>query len=216
MVRLLPRDALVKTGPVDHADWNYRPVLGWIQRLRFRLILDLLPRGKVGRLLEIGYGSGVFMPELAARCEELFGIDVHPHAAEVESRLKEHGVKAELVSGSAEHLPYAPSTFDAVVAVSSLEFVPDAAAAARETRRVLRPDGCLVLVTPGHSPLVDWGLRVLTGESAQQDYAGRREQLMPALESQFAGDAKRTFPPVLSGVVCLYTALSMRPLESTT
>jgi ubiquinone/menaquinone biosynthesis C-methylase UbiE len=215
MVRLLPRDALVKTGPVDHADWNYRPVLGWIQRLRFRLILDLLPRGKVGRLLEIGYGSGVFMPELATRCEELFGIDVHPFAAEVQSRLKEHGVTAELGSGSAEELPYAPSTFDAVVAVSSLEFVPDAAAAAREIRRVLKPGGCLVLVTPGHSPLVDWGLRVLTGASAKQDYAGRREQLMPALESQFACDAKRTFPPVLSGIVCLYTALSMRPLEST-
>jgi ubiquinone/menaquinone biosynthesis C-methylase UbiE len=114
------------------------------------------------------------MPELAARCEELFGIDIHPHAGEVQSRLREHGVTAELVSGSAEALPYEASMFDAVVAVSSLEFVPDAAAAAREVRRVLKPGGCLVLVTPGHSPLVDWGLRVLTGESAKQDYAGRR------------------------------------------
>ena len=182
MERLLPRDALLQTGPVDHADWNYRPMLGWIQRQRFRLILGLLPPGKVDRLLEIGYGSGVFMPELATRCEELHGIDVHPQASAVQSRLMEHGVKAELVSGSAEQMAYASSMFDAVVAVSSLEFVPDARVAAREIRRVLKPSGCLVLVTPGHSPLVDLGLRVLTGQSAKEDYAGRREQLMPALE----------------------------------
>src|SRR4051794_3648318 len=106
MTRLLPPEALIRTGPVDHADWNYRPVLGWIQQRRFALVEELLPAERIGKLLEIGYGSGVFMPELAARCEQLHGIDVHPRAEEVQSRLLEHGVKAQLASGSAECLPY--------------------------------------------------------------------------------------------------------------
>ena len=63
-LKLLPREALIQTGEVDHADWNYRPLLGMIQRLRFRLILRILAGRKYHRLLEIGYGSGVFMPEL--------------------------------------------------------------------------------------------------------------------------------------------------------
>src|SRR4051794_31924358 len=149
MTLLLPRSALIRTGPVDCADWNYRPLLGWLQRKRFGLITHLLPRDRVGRLLEMGYGSGVFMPELAQRCEELHGIDIHPHAGEVELRLAEHGVAAKLARGSAENLPYDDATFDVVVAVSSLEFVTDINAATSEIHRVLRTTGCLVLVTPG-------------------------------------------------------------------
>lgn len=194
-MQLLPREALIQTGPVDHADWNYRPVLGWIQRLRFGLVSRLLPKEKVGKLLEIGYGSGVFLPELARRCEELHGIDIHPRAGEVEARLREYGVAARLVSGSAEGLPYETGTFDVVVAVSCLEFVPDAAKAAVEIRRALKPGGCLVFVTPGKSPVVDWGLKILTGESAKQDYANRRERLMPVMLEQFTIDRQEAFPP---------------------
>src|SRR5690606_26267525 len=75
-LRLLPRGALVKTGTVDHADWNYRPVLGPISRIRFKLALALLPSPS-RRLLEVGYGSGIFMPELARTCEVLYGLDTH-------------------------------------------------------------------------------------------------------------------------------------------
>jgi ubiquinone/menaquinone biosynthesis C-methylase UbiE len=210
-LRLLPPELLVKTGPVDHADWNYRPLLSYISRQRHRLCLKLMPVERPRLLLEIGYGSGVFMPELAARCEELHGIDIHPHAAEVSEQLARYGLTAHLKEGSAEALPYGDATFDLVVALSALEFVDDPRAAAREICRVLRPGGCCILVTPGQSPVVDWGLKMLTGESATSDYAGRRAQLMPALLEHLAIDARRTFPPVISGVVCLYSALRMKP-----
>ena len=78
---LLPPSALVKTSDVDKAEWNFRPLLGIIQRLRFRMILSLLPKRRIGRLLEIGYGSGVFLPELSRRCDNLYGIDPHQCAA---------------------------------------------------------------------------------------------------------------------------------------
>lgn len=211
MPRLLPADALLSTGPVDHADWNYRPLLGTIQRLRFRLVVSLLPPGRIPRILEVGYGSGVFMPELCRHCDELHGIDIHERASDVQARLAEHGVNAHLRSASAESLPYDDAMFDCAVAVSSLEFVPEIELAARELKRVLRPEGSLVLVTPGSSALVDAGLKLLTGESAANDYASRRERLLPTLSQYFTIERKRTFPPLISRLVCLYTAMRMRP-----
>ena len=92
MIRLLPLQDLVRTGPVDHADWNYRPLLGLLQRRRFQLATALLPRPRMQRLLEVGYGSGVFLPELARHCEELHGIDTHASPAEVLGKLLPHGV----------------------------------------------------------------------------------------------------------------------------
>src|SRR5215475_1341637 len=95
-LHLLPRDALVKTNPLDQGDWNFRPVLGWVQRLRLRCVasvLDASPRAK--RLLEVGYGSGIFMPELARYAGARFGADVHPAGAAVHATLALHAAPAE-------------------------------------------------------------------------------------------------------------------------
>jgi ubiquinone/menaquinone biosynthesis C-methylase UbiE len=212
-LHLLPREALIPSGVVDHADWNYRPVLGWIQQLRFRMAVSLLPRERIPRLLEVGYGSGIFMPQLALRCRELYGIDVHPMPTDIARILAAHGVRATLYSCGAESLPFEDGLFDAIVAVSSLEFVEDINRAGRQMARVLRPDGNLVMVTPGHSPLLDAGLRVLTGESAERDYGGRREALMPALFRYFRIDRTRSFP-IATSSKGIYTAFRLRKLKA--
>lgn len=202
---LLPESALITTGPVDHADWNYRPVIGTIQRLRFRLIRRLLGKQHYGRLLEIGYGSGVFMPELARHSNELFGIDPHPMPTEVATKLQEHGVAASLVTGSAEVLPYADGFFDCVVSVSAIEYVEDLEAACRELTRVLKPGGRLVLCTPGKSPVWDLALRVSTGEDAGQ-YSDRRERLLPTLKQHFTVSREIGVPP-LGRLLRLYSGV---------
>jgi ubiquinone/menaquinone biosynthesis C-methylase UbiE len=214
-MRLLPSESLVVTGPFDEADWNFRPVLGWVQRWRFRLILALLPRRANARLLEVGYGSGVFMPELARHCAGLYGVDVHQNAAAVSSALASQGVSARLVSGDLTSLPFRDEAFDGIVAVSSLEFTDSIGEAALELRRVLRHDGWLVLVTPGHSRLLDLGLRMLTGRSAKDDFRGRREAVIPSLLSCFSVAGKRTAPRLGSALLKLYTALRLTPLPRT-
>ncbi len=209
-MRLLPRGALVKTSAVDQAQWNYRLVLGAIQRMRFRLAVSLLPKQRPHRLLEIGYGSGVFMPELSRHCRELYGIDPHSQGEAVTRALESAGVAATLVSGSASALPFPTGFFDSVVAVSALEFIEDIESACLEIKRVLSPGGSLIAVTPGHSPVVDLGLRILTGKSAKQDYAGRRERLVPVLLRHFSATTIRRVPAWGGRVLCLYQALALR------
>lgn len=212
-LRLLGPHALLRTGPVDHADWNFRPVLGAIQRIRFHLALDLLPPGRVGSLLEIGYGSGVFLPSLAERCEVLRGVDVHGRAEEVQETLRRAGVDASLSSASAERLPVESGTIDCVVAVSALEFVPDLPATCREVRRVLRGGGCMVLVTPGRSLVANMGLRALTGKRARDDFGDRRDALLPTILRHFRTVEHRTFPPWGGAPLRLYDALRVVPVE---
>lgn len=203
-LRLLPRDALVKTSRIDHADWNFRPFLGAIQRLRFRFARELLGRGRVGRLLEIGYGSGIFLPQLDLHCSELHGVDLHGKQVEVARRLFRLGVHPRLCHASAARLPYPDSWFDRVVAVSSLEFIDDLDGACREIRRVLDPCGHLVVVTPSPSAVADLGLRILTGESAKEDFGDRRSGLVDVLREWFDVEERRVAP-------WLYTALRLRP-----
>jgi len=204
---LLPRELLVRTGPVDHADWNYKGILGRISRQRFKLVRRLMDGQRFPRLLELGYGSGVFLPELARHADAVSGVDVHGQSEEVASALARNGVTVTLKRGVAESLPFADESFDAVVAVSVLEFVDDMDMTARELGRVLAPGGALIVITPGKSPLVDAGLKLLTGKSADADFGNKRERVIPALKRAFRLDRELQFPFVTVPGVRLYTAL---------
>lgn len=209
--RLLPPAAFIRTGPVDHGDWNYLFPLGPINRRRLALATRLLPP-HVGRFLKIGYGSGVHLPHWATKADELFGIDPHPHAEAVTEVLRRYGISASLTSGSAEAMPYPDAHFDTVVAISALEFIPDLEAACREVRRVLTPTGRFIVVTPGRSPVVDLGLKLLAGTSAKKDYGDRRAAVVPTLLRHFEVEKQSSFPWLLSKLVCLYTAYRLKPL----
>lgn len=201
-LKLLPLQALIRTGPLDHADWNYRGLLGFITKKRFSLIKSLLPEQPSQRLLEIGYGSGIFLPELANHTKELYGIDIHDKHAEIESVLKDYGISASLSRAEASHLPFPSDYFDSVVSVSALEFVDDLANAVQEIHRVLKKGGSFLLVMPGTSPILDLGLYFATGESAARDYQDRRRHVLPELKKIFTLDRVKKFPPLIP----IYTA----------
>jgi SAM-dependent methyltransferase len=210
--KLLARDQLIKTGPFDQAEWNYRPVVGFVQRSRFRLALDLLGSRPYGSLLEIGYGSGVFMPELSRLSSRLVGLDVHDSSDAVAERLRQAGITAKLVKGSSECIPFPESSFDAVVSVSAIEFAPDLAAAASEVSRVLKPGGVAVIVLPGSSALLDLGLKLLTGGKAADSYRNengtdRRVLVLRELLDRFPVERQVLWPGGL--LPTIYTGLRL-------
>lgn len=211
---LLPLKSLIKTGDVDHADWAYRPVLGMLSSSRFRLIKKMLVEKHVERLLEIGYGSGIFLPELAKHAEKVCGVDIHDNATEVAEKLLEFNVKAELISCGAEEMKWENDSFDFVVAVSTLEFVSDLDKVCREVKRILKPNGSFMIVTPGQSPMLDFGFKILTGKSAKEDFANRREFILPTLHKHFEVKQELTYPKYGASLVKLYTALELTPLSN--
>ncbi len=210
-VELLPRELLIQTSPVDHADWNYRPLLGKLQRTRFQLVKSLLNREPADHVLEVGYGSGVFFVELLKTFQRISGIDPHPKATEVVESLKTVDIAADLQSGSVSDMSFPDRSFDAVVAVSALEYVEDIHDACREIIRVLKPRGYLVLVTPGKSPILDAGLKLVGGEDADSNYGGRREKLLMALNEHFSVDRVKRWPWPGLPWFTMYRALRLVP-----
>jgi ubiquinone/menaquinone biosynthesis C-methylase UbiE len=212
-MKLLPRESLVKTSPVDEADWVYRPLVGSIARMRFRMVLKLLGKRRYGRLLEIGYGSGILLPELSLRSGELHGIDPHPMPEAVAQSLERIGVRAQLKTSGGESMPYDDGFFDAAIAVSALEFVHDLEAVCREVKRVLKPEGRFVFVTPGTSPILDLGLKLLTGNDAKKDFGNRREIVLPVTRKHFRFDKTLTAPPLVGWVLPLYSGVRGQPIS---
>lgn len=55
-------------------DYYDRPFTLWSYGSRLRIAADLLGQGPYDSLLEVGYGSGIFLPELARRTRRLSAI----------------------------------------------------------------------------------------------------------------------------------------------
>jgi len=210
-IELLPRELLVQTSEVDHADWNYRPLLGKLQRTRFQLIKSLLRDASGTDLLEVGYGSGVFFPELLKVCDHISGIDPHGKQGEVLAELEKAGITADLRSGSVSDMPFDDGSFDVVVAVSALEYVDAIDDACKEIIRVLRPGGSVALVTPGKSPILDAGLKLLGDEDADSNYGDRRENLAEALDRHFTRSEVKRWPWPGIPWLTAYSALRFEP-----
>ena len=117
---------------VRYDEWFERHPAAYLSELL--AVRALLPWG--GRGLEIGVGSGRFAAPLGVE----YGIDP---AAPMLDRARARGVR--VASAVAEALPFSDRTFDHALVVTTLCFVSDAAAMAREARRVLRPSGALVI-----------------------------------------------------------------------
>ncbi len=91
-----------------------------------------------GRVLDVGCGAGHSFDRLAPR--ETVGVDAD-HRALV-------GQDRTTVVADMRALPFAAATFSSVVAVHSIEHVPDPGRAVAEAARVLEPDGVAAFVTP--------------------------------------------------------------------
>jgi len=179
-MELPKRGHLPTTGPVDWIQQYYTPGIGFVLRQRLAWVSRALPE-RCERVLEVGYGSGVLQYELGSRAQLSVGIDPHVHAATVRACLRNDGLPVETVRGDGGALPFAGATFDAVVIVSALEFVPDPTACVTECRRVLRPGGRLVCIIPRQLPWADAVFRTLTGHDPEADFGGARAKVQAAL-----------------------------------
>jgi SAM-dependent methyltransferase len=164
------------------------------------------------RVLDVGCGNGSYYQPL-----------VHYYSADG-SMLDYHGVdmsagmlknhlafsKHPLLVGDAQILPYADNSFDVVMANHMLYHVPDIDKAITEFRRVLKPDGALMIATnsqntmPEMQVLMRRAIILLTRSNASQVQPPTAPSELFSLESgtrqlsrYFYGVVRHDFPSAL-------------------
>ncbi|MFC2037406.1 class I SAM-dependent methyltransferase, partial [Chloroflexota bacterium] len=99
-----------------------------------------------GRVLEVGFGPGHLLVNLASGGYQVVGLDLSPAMLRLtQRRLRRRRLTAHLCRGQASDLPFAAQEFDAVLATFPTAFIYDPAWMGQLVR-VLKPHGRLIVV----------------------------------------------------------------------
>jgi 2-polyprenyl-3-methyl-5-hydroxy-6-metoxy-1,4-benzoquinol methylase len=155
---ILPLDVLPAAPYADAADPYY------LEQEEERVInahrlLQLVPQG--GRLLEIGCAVGFLLRAAQERGFEAVGVEMSDWASGIAR--SEFGL--DVRTGKLEEVGLDDDVFDVVVLADVIEHLTDPVTTVREIRRVLKPGGRLLLLTPDAGSLMAkmfgprwWGL----------------------------------------------------------
>lgn len=142
------------------------------------------------RVLLVGVGTGADLPLLPPGVEAV-GIDLSPEMlAKAQDRLPLPGREISLVKGDATQLQMHDGEFDAAILSLVLSVVPDPVSCLRETLRVIRPGGRVVIFD-----------KFL--------FDGQRASVLRRLANivtQWLGtDINRSFDAIIDGAPCIIT-----------
>jgi ubiquinone/menaquinone biosynthesis C-methylase UbiE len=159
---------------------------------RTELVLEMF-EGDGKEVVDVGCGPGVLEPHLLDRGCRVTAVDFAP-AMLARARLSlRDDPRAERVGfsrASADALPFADGSFDALLCIGVLSYVPDTDRALREAARVLRPSGTAIFqaqnaIAPweiehrlGRVPY-HWAVRMATGRDLR-DADFRIKRFLPA------------------------------------
>ena len=109
--------------------------------------------GLVGEVVETGFGSGSNVPFYPAAVRQVAAVEPSEVAWRLAGkRLADTPVAVRRAGLDGQRLPFEDESFDAALSTWTVCSIPDAGAALRELRRVLRPGGRLHFLEHGLAP----------------------------------------------------------------
>ena len=134
-------------------------------------VLEWLAPQQGERILDLGCGDGQLTARIAPSGAKVTGLDASPQMA---AAARSRGI--EVMEGSAESLPFADSSFDAVFSNAALHWVRDQEAMLAEVHRVLIPGGRFVAEMGGKGNIA--AIRVaLMAVMSRHGYDGREDNV---------------------------------------
>lgn len=127
----------------SYDEWYASPLGRFVDKVEREALFDLLQPEPGELMVDVGSGTGRYVGRLSKRGIRAIGLE--PSSPMLAVAKERWGGTASYVRAVAEQLPFCDGVFDAVLSVTTLEFVANVRAALSEAARVLKPGGRLVI-----------------------------------------------------------------------
>lgn len=158
-MRIPKKQNIRQTNPEDPTRRYYQPILRHFYLKRLKFALSCLQKEKqYDTILDMGYGGGIFFPELYSKCKKLYGMDTFGEEGKekVRNMMTKEKIDAELITGSMTKTPFSDNFFDVVFCISALEHLEpeELEKAILEIKRITKENGLIILGFPSGRKLM--------------------------------------------------------------
>jgi SAM-dependent methyltransferase len=134
-------------------------------RAMVRSLLSLTGgNGSLGKVLDLGCGTGALLDQLRGCSAELWGLDVSQQGLKF-CAIRGH---KKLVLADATRIPFRQNYFDVITAIGLIEHLDDDQLFLYEVKRLLKPNGMLILLTSSFPYL--WSIHDTANEHKRRYY----------------------------------------------
>ena len=157
-----------------HDASSYEQLMGRWSRKLAPSFIEFAGIAEGERILDVGCGTGSLTFELVKHLDlnEIQAIDFSPVFVEAAKR-RNNDARVKIQQADATALPFPDGSFDRAMALLVLHFVPEAARAVAEMRRVVRPGGVVAAVVWDHLGGMS-GMRMIVDTVAALSEAGQQ------------------------------------------
>lgn len=170
--------AIFESGEVLHPDAPAINPLFQRHVAGYRLALEHVRDREV---LDVGIGEGYGMNMLAEVARSVTALEFTPELAEY-AAAKYARPNLRVLQGRAEQLPFPDESFDVVTSFQLIEHVPEYPRFIAEARRVLRPGGVMLTVTPNRRMMLSGVNPYHFTEFDPQELGAAMRPYFPAVE----------------------------------
>lgn len=117
---------------------------------RTTLLISLMDFKEDATILDLGCGSGVHIKLFAERCRQITGVDFSEQML-LQAEKELEGIdkrKWTLKQADAQELPFPDKSFDVVISMGLLDYVPSPEQVLSECHRVLKDSGTIIFTIP--------------------------------------------------------------------
>jgi 2-polyprenyl-3-methyl-5-hydroxy-6-metoxy-1,4-benzoquinol methylase len=126
------------------------PIKRIYHQARFRNIGKMID-GLCGNLLDIGCAGGTFTNELSKYCDaKITAIDISPEAVAYAKSKYPH-ITFKTHDADSQKLPFRDHSFDTVMMLETLEHVLNPVEILQEMKRLVKPDGQVIVLVPAEN-----------------------------------------------------------------
>ncbi len=195
-------------------DSYFKPIRKILFRKRLKMVLKLMGNKEYQNFLDIGLGSGIFLPELSSRTKKLTATDTHKNIEVVKNIINSKNISANLLKADVRQMPFEDNSFDGILCLSVLEFVSDINQAIKEIKRVARPKAKIIIGIPVFNPITDLCYKMIGYKKyADSFHKSNHQIIIKAIKENLSIKKIKTYPFFLPVNLSLFVALEATKVD---
>jgi ubiquinone/menaquinone biosynthesis C-methylase UbiE len=115
------------------------------QNLKIETVVECLELEKQSSILDLGCGTGLLFPRIQKTAKNVVGLDISKGMLKEIEHFEKHSANTHFILADADYTPLRDNYFDAVLAITLLQNMPNPCKTLQEAKRITKRNASIIV-----------------------------------------------------------------------